>query len=94
MHGFIMQGLDHVYLVHICMFHMANHRWQLIVTADLPPQVLQEYRKLRAQNPDQLYTIANVVPARLDDLLTHDNIEYRMDKGIPAPKSKPLVFFI
>ncbi|KAJ5389790.1 uncharacterized protein N7496_000858 [Penicillium cataractarum] len=72
---------------------MANHRWQLIVTADYPKSIHQQYRKLRAENPDKFYTTANVAPAKLDDLLDGRDIGYRMDDGIPAPGTKPLAKF-
>ncbi|KAK4245017.1 L-tyrosine decarboxylase [Corynascus novoguineensis] len=92
-HGFVMQGLDRIYLVHIPMFHMANHRWQLIVTADYPAEVQKQYRELREKNPDKFYTTANVAKATLDDLLKNGDTEYRMDEGIPDDKTKPLATF-
>jgi hypothetical protein len=92
-HRFIMQGFKHIHLVHIPMFHMANRRWQLIVTAHYPENILREYKQLRAENPDQFYTTSNVAPAKLEDLLAGADIEYRMDEGIPAPGTEPLAKF-
>ncbi|SPO00097.1 uncharacterized protein DNG_02949 [Cephalotrichum gorgonifer] len=92
-HGLVMQGTDRIHLVHMPMFHMANHRWQLIVTADFPDDVREQYKKLRAANPDKFYTTSNVVKTKLDDLIAGRDLEYRMDEGIPKPGSEPLAKF-
>jgi hypothetical protein len=44
-HGFIMQGTKTLFLVHLAMFNMANHRYQLVITGDLPPAVMNKYSK-------------------------------------------------
>ncbi|KAK3936916.1 L-tyrosine decarboxylase [Diplogelasinospora grovesii] len=93
-HGFVMQGYDKICLVHMPMFNMANHRWQLIVTADYPTEVQQLYQKLRTENPGKLYTTANANPETLADMLSPGaEIEYRMDDGIPGPDIPPLATF-
>jgi hypothetical protein len=33
-HSFLIQGTEQIYLIHLPMFHMANHRQQLIVSAE------------------------------------------------------------
>jgi hypothetical protein len=94
LHGFLMQGVDRIHLVHLPMFHMANHRWQLIVTADYPAEVHEQYKKLRAENPDRWYITANAAPARLDDVLKPDgDIEFAMYDGIPNGDTQPLTTF-
>jgi hypothetical protein len=90
-HGFVMQGLDQIYLVHIPMFNMANHRWQLIITADFPTDVYNYYKELRRENPGVVYTVANMEPDVLENMLKPGaKTEYRLDKGIPAEGTKPL----
>ncbi|KNB16110.1 hypothetical protein FOXG_14576 [Fusarium oxysporum f. sp. lycopersici 4287] len=93
-HGFVVQGHDKVYLVHIPMFNMAAHRWQVIITAELPGEVKELYQKLRKENPDKFYTIANVEPEKLGNLLeSTGDVEFRMDDGIPADGAEPLAKF-
>ncbi|KAG4261787.1 hypothetical protein FPRO03_11255 [Fusarium proliferatum] len=84
-HGFVVQGHDKIYLVHIPMFNMAAHRWQVIITVELPGDVKELYQKLRKENPDKFYTIANVEPEKLGNLLeSTGDVEFRLDDGIPA----------
>ncbi|KAG4273405.1 hypothetical protein FPRO04_09769 [Fusarium proliferatum] len=84
-HGFVVQGHDKIYLVHIPMFNMAAHRWQVIITVELPSDVKELYQKLRKENPDKFYTIANVEPEKLGNLLeSTGDVEFRLDDGIPA----------
>lgn len=96
-HGFIAQGLEKVYFTHIAMFNMANHRKQLIITADLPASVQARYKEERAKNPGQFYTISNVEKEKLEDLLegllkpdTASKLKFRLDKGIPAGGNTPV----
>lgn len=94
-HGFVVQGYDKIFAVHIPMFQMANHRWQLVISAEFPDDILDKYRKLRDDNPDKFYTIANLVPAYLEDLTSpsHAEAEWRMDEGIPSdPEHIPPLF--
>lgn len=92
-HGFVIQGLDQIHLVHIPMFNMANHRWQLVITADFPADVHEQYKQLRRWNPGVVYTLANMRAETLENLLhprTGTNIEYRLDRGIPIRGIWPL----
>ncbi|KAK4224626.1 pyridoxal phosphate-dependent transferase [Podospora fimiseda] len=93
-HGFVVQGLDKLYFSHIAMFNMANHRKQLIIAADLPEHVHAFYKEQRKENPGQFYTIANMDPHFLEDLvegLVNPDNEYkfRLDKAIPANGEVP-----
>lgn len=89
-----MQGIEKVFLVHLPMFNMANHRWQLVLTADLPAAARDQYHKLRSENPDKVYTVANTAPEVLDDMLKPGiSMNVRMDEGIPAPDAQPLAEF-
>lgn len=73
---------------------MAAHRWQVIITAELPDDVKQLYQKLRKENPEKFYTIANVEPEKLGNLLeSTGDVEFRMDDGIPSDGTKPLAKF-
>jgi hypothetical protein len=96
-HGFVMQGLEQVYFVHVAMFNMANHRKQLIIAAALPEYVRVRYRRERKDNPGQFYTIRNMKEEMLEDMLegllnpeTASNYKFRLDKGIPGKTTKAL----
>lgn len=89
-----MQGLDQIHLVHIPMFQMANHRWQLIITADFPENAKQRYQQLRKENPNKFYTVANTQKDVLEDMIKPGvEIEWRLDEGIPAPDAEPIMTF-
>ncbi|KAL2157887.1 hypothetical protein VTH06DRAFT_4940 [Thermothelomyces fergusii] len=96
-HRFVLQGLDRVYLVAAPMFHKANRRWQLVLTADFPADAHEQYRKLRAEHPDKFYTASNVEPVTLEDLLRDGGaaaVEWRLDEaGAAAPQGDPLAKF-
>ncbi|KXH51499.1 hypothetical protein CNYM01_07651 [Colletotrichum nymphaeae SA-01] len=96
-HGFVVQGVEKLYFTHIAMFNMANHRKQLIITADLPANVQARYKEERRKNPGQFYTIANVEKEMLENLVdgllnpdTASKLKFRLDKGIPAGDTPPL----
>ncbi|KAH6843410.1 pyridoxal-dependent decarboxylase domain protein [Chaetomium sp. MPI-CAGE-AT-0009] len=97
-HGFVMQGLEQVYFVHVAMFNMANHRKQLIIAADLPKDVHDRYKEERNKNPGQVYTIGNMVKDHLQDMLkglldpkTASKYKFRLDKGIPGKEGSALL---
>ncbi|CAG8801659.1 31807_t:CDS:2, partial [Racocetra persica] len=58
-HGFIIQGIEKIYLVHLPMFNMENHRYQLILQAELPKEIMDEYIKEREDNPKQGFILGN-----------------------------------
>lgn len=90
-HGFVAQGLESLFFVHIPMFNMANHRKQLVIAADLPPDVHAFYKEQRRANPGAFYTVANMEPDRLDNLLKPGaTTKWRLDKGIPGKDTVPL----
>jgi hypothetical protein len=52
-HSFLMQGTEKIYLIHLPMFHMANHRQQLIMTVNLDASSLEKYNILKNANPNE-----------------------------------------
>lgn len=88
-----MQGYKKLFLVHMPMFNMADHRWQLIITADIPYAVMGQYRRLHEENPNKFYTIANTTPDFLEKLLKLKTFPARMDDGIPTDGTPPLAEF-
>ncbi|KAH8426863.1 uncharacterized protein LDX57_004590 [Aspergillus melleus] len=85
-HGFVMQGTQKLFLVHLPMFHMANHRRQFIIEAEIPEEVMSRYTELRTAKPNQFFTLANVEKEHLKDLVNAGSFQARMDEGIPKPQ--------
>ncbi|KAK6531098.1 hypothetical protein TWF281_007923 [Arthrobotrys megalospora] len=83
LHGFVMQGDCPVHLVHLPMFNMKNHRYQLIITGDLPSDILEKYKTDKAANPDAFYLLGNQNKETLSDLLSAKEFDAVIDKGLP-----------
>jgi hypothetical protein len=84
-HGFLMQGTEKVFLVHLAMFNMANHRYQLIITGDLPDVVMQDYQQARLDFPNEYFILANKSKETLSDILENKTFKAVIDKGMPPP---------
>lgn len=65
-HAFIMCGSETLFLVHMTMFHMEEHCYQLILHASLPDADIQRFREWRAAKPTQAYFLANLTESALD----------------------------
>ncbi|KAK7053227.1 hypothetical protein VNI00_003850 [Paramarasmius palmivorus] len=89
-HRFIMQGLDRLYLVHLPMLNMANHRYQVIVSGDLPADAMAEYVRARTRNPKQVCTLMNAKPGILQEMLVQGTFLVNVDQGV-APESTRLL---
>ncbi|PNS20008.1 Polyadenylation factor subunit 2 [Sphaceloma murrayae] len=90
-HGFVMQGTDKVHLVHLPMFYMANHRWQVIISGDLPYDVFNTYKTARQQNPDHFFVLGNTQENTLMDLIKEGgSFEAEMFMGLPSADNKHL----
>ena len=55
-----MQGTDKLHLVHLPMFYMANHRYQLIITGELPEEISKIYKEAKAATPEKFFVLGNV----------------------------------
>jgi hypothetical protein len=82
-HRFIMQGTDTICLVYCSMFNMENHRTQLVITGQLPTEVMAKYVQERARNPAQILTLACERQETLDQLLRRRDFPAVIHKGIP-----------
>ncbi|CAG8685749.1 2721_t:CDS:2, partial [Funneliformis mosseae] len=67
-HAFVMQGTDNLYLTHLPMFQMENHRRQVIITADLPKNIKEQYLNARKANPLHVFYLGNQDEMKLDDI--------------------------
>ncbi|KAK7053228.1 hypothetical protein VNI00_003851 [Paramarasmius palmivorus] len=89
-HGFIMQGTEVLYLVHIPMFNMASHRSQLIITGYLPPDAMEKYTRARKEDPTQLFTLANAEPSTLENMVSQRTFTVNIFKGVPPSPDSSL----
>jgi len=60
LHGFVMLGVDTVFLYHLPMFSMINHRYQMVLRVTLPCHILQEYSYDRSRGNNIPYVLGNV----------------------------------
>ncbi len=65
-HAFIMVGKKTLFLVHMTMFHMEEHCYQIVLHARLPPEEMKRFREWREQDPDQTYFLANLAESAFD----------------------------
>lgn len=65
-HAFIMVGEETLFLVHMTMFHMEEHCYQIVLRAQLPSEVMTQFREWRRQKPEQAYFLANLKESALD----------------------------
>ncbi|KAK1446929.1 hypothetical protein CCUS01_02488 [Colletotrichum cuscutae] len=52
-HSFLIQGTEEIFLIHLPMFHVANHRQQLIVNASFDEKSKAKYIALKKSNPTE-----------------------------------------
>jgi len=72
-HGFVMTGLQTIFLDHLAMFPMQEHMYQAILKVSLPPYAMNVYVSDRKNNPEQVYILGN---SRFD-LITLPHIQTR-----------------
>ncbi|GBE87629.1 PLP-dependent transferase [Sparassis crispa] len=69
-HAFIMQGTNNIYLVYRSLFHKANSRFQLIVSANIEDAAqLAQYQAARKANPTENYWLQTQREVPLSDIL-------------------------
>ena len=71
-HNFLIQGTDDTYLVHLPMFHVANHRQQLIVKADfenIDTKSKDKYLALKKSNPNEPMILVTQHKTLLKDIV-------------------------
>lgn len=68
-HKFLIQGIDDLYLIHLPMFHVANHRQQLIVAAEFDPESKIEYDRMKRANPTEPLILVTQRKVMLQDVV-------------------------
>lgn len=59
-HGMFMVGEDNLFLLHMPMFTMGKHMYQMALRASLPAEQMMAYKALRTANPTKAYNLINV----------------------------------
>jgi hypothetical protein len=59
-HGFVMAGMQTLFLCHLPMFFMENHCYQVILEASLPDYAMQKYVSDRKSHPNEVYILGDV----------------------------------
>ncbi|TFK37682.1 PLP-dependent transferase, partial [Crucibulum laeve] len=83
-HDFIMQGTDKIHLVYQPLFHMANSKQQLILSADITnPKERSAYISAKKTNPDKVITL-RTTPQTLGDIVDSEAFGGQI-LGVDAP---------
>jgi hypothetical protein len=90
-HAFIMVGTEVLFLVHMTMFHMEEHCYQIVLRARLPDSETAKFRNFRRENPEQAYFLANLTefPMDVPELASGKITSFQAEvfRGIP-PKTE------
>ena len=65
-HAFIMMGHETLFIVHLTMYEMEEHNFQLVLQARLPAEAMRQYNQDRRSYPNNTYFLGNSP----EDLLT------------------------
>ncbi|CCO32116.1 L-2,4-diaminobutyrate decarboxylase Short=DABA decarboxylase [Rhizoctonia solani AG-1 IB] len=84
---FILQGTDKPYLTLLPMFNMANYRHQLILSCEIPANVMDIYRAERAKDPSATFFVGTTKDVKLDSILA-GSFDAMLEKGLPV-KNQP-----
>ncbi|QRV81992.1 Pyridoxal-dependent decarboxylase conserved domain [Ceratobasidium sp. AG-Ba] len=79
---FIVQGTDKLYLSLLPMFNMANYRHQLILSCDVPADVLAKYHDARNNDPSIYITLGTSGKVNLAEIVS-GSFKGVIDKGLP-----------
>ncbi|KAI1110545.1 pyridoxal-dependent decarboxylase domain-containing protein [Nemania sp. NC0429] len=68
-HNFLIQGTESIYLIHFPMFHVANHRQQLIVSADFDQTSKENYAAMKSSYPSEPMILVTQNKTMLKDVV-------------------------
>ncbi|KAM6489886.1 Pyridoxal phosphate-dependent transferase [Amanita muscaria] len=86
-HAFLMQGFDPLYLVHLPLFNIANHKRQIIATGTLlPEEAMEVYKKAYEENPTEPLVIFDTNPSILLEMLQEGSFIGDIYHGSPTRK--------
>ncbi|KAF4919982.1 putative L-tyrosine/L-aspartate decarboxylase [Colletotrichum viniferum] len=67
-HKFLIQGTEKIYLIHRPMFHVANHRQQLIMSAKFDDRSKAKYADMKNSNPSEPLILVTKRKVMLKDI--------------------------
>ncbi|KAJ1311931.1 hypothetical protein OPQ81_010391 [Rhizoctonia solani] len=67
---FIVQGTDKLYLSMVPMFNHANFRHQLILSCDVPEDVMESYREAKKEDRSAVFMLSTASPVELTSILS------------------------
>ncbi|KAI1080418.1 hypothetical protein F5B20DRAFT_580451 [Whalleya microplaca] len=68
-YSFLTQGTEEIYLVHLPMFHVANHRQQLIVHADFDEKSKKKYISMKKAYPTEPMILVSQHKTMMRDII-------------------------
>ncbi|KAJ3505820.1 hypothetical protein NLJ89_g7216 [Agrocybe chaxingu] len=89
-HSFVMQGTDKLFLSYISVFHIGNYRQQVVVTAELPADVMHAYVREVQDEPAALFTLTTE-KVLLSEVLFDGHCKVSIHKGLNT--KYPKLFF-
>ncbi|CAG8554997.1 10320_t:CDS:2, partial [Scutellospora calospora] len=69
-HLFVIQGTDEIYLVHLPIFQLETHRYQVIIKAQLPEKPMIKYKIIRKKYPSKLLLLRYQENVTIDKITT------------------------
>lgn len=67
-HGFLMLGTEKLYLCHLPMYHMPAHTFQTILEAEIDRAGMDNYLRIKKENPDKPIIVLNKSSMTLEEL--------------------------
>ncbi|KAI3612291.1 pyridoxal-dependent decarboxylase domain protein [Moniliophthora roreri] len=77
-HTFFVMGNDKIYLDYLPNFHRASRRFQLLASANLPSDVMADYKNARQNNPNVPILLRNVQSGVLMDMIDQGQFDATM----------------
>ncbi|KAI0970816.1 pyridoxal-dependent decarboxylase domain-containing protein [Xylaria arbuscula] len=68
-HNFLIQGTEQIYLIHLPMFHVANHRQQLIVSVEFDRASKEKYVAMKRSYPSEPMILVTQNKTMLKDVV-------------------------
>ncbi|KZT44260.1 hypothetical protein SISSUDRAFT_345054 [Sistotremastrum suecicum HHB10207 ss-3] len=88
-HGFILQGTDKLFFGHLALYKVEAHQWQLVISGDVPSDIMEKIRAQRKKDPKSYLFLTNKIPTLLQDLLDAKQFEALIYVGIPKGATDP-----
>ncbi|KAJ8112448.1 hypothetical protein ONZ43_g5395 [Nemania bipapillata] len=71
-HKFLIQGIESIYVIHLPMFHVANHRQQLIVSVEFDKKSTEKYKSMKMSYPSEPMILVTQNKTMLPDVVENN----------------------